>query len=119
MNYLIVTIVAIVIIGLFVTILLLNSRTGHNIKLQGKILRINHPLKEDVIDLGKDLKTWNVSRMNLMWRRRLYALNLQVKGGAWKKIYFRSPTEDIQQLIATLNELVPLETGSSFPYAER
>jgi regulatory protein YycI of two-component signal transduction system YycFG len=117
MNFLIATAVAILIVGILVTVLLLNSKTGHNIKLQGEILRIAHPLKEDVIDLQKDLKNWNVSRMNMLWRRRIYTINLELKGGSWKRVYFRSPSQDIQDLIAKLNELIPMKSGTSLPYA--
>jgi len=117
MNSLVISIVAILVLAIFVAIFLMNSRTGHNIKLQGKMLTIGHPLKEDVIDLEKDLSNWNVTRMNLMWRGRLYVLNLELNSRSWKKIYFRSPTGNIQELIAKLDELIPLEKDSSFPYA--
>ncbi|GAA0880836.1 hypothetical protein GCM10009119_38060 [Algoriphagus jejuensis] len=107
MDYLVVTIVSILILALLVLILLLNSKTGKNFKLSGKTLTIWHPLKKEEINLEKDLRSWKVRRINLLWRKKLFALNLELKSGVWKKIYFRSRTEQFKQLVATLGEVSP------------
>jgi len=114
MDYLVISIVAILIVALFVAILLINSKTSSSISLEGKTLTVGYPLKKDVIDLEKDLRRWSVRRMNLMWRGRLYALSLELQDGAWKKIYFRSRTEKkIRRLVGLLNDLAP--TGKIDP----
>lgn len=114
MDYLVITIVAILILAFFVSILLINSKTSSNISLEGRTLTVGYPLKQDVIDLEKDIRSWNVRRMNLMWRGKLYALSLELNDGAWKKIYFRSRTEKkIRSLVSMLNELAP--TGKYDP----
>lgn len=114
MNYLIISIVAILILALFVAILLINSKTSSSVSLEGKTLTVGYPLKQDVIDLEKDLRSWNLRRMNLMWRGKLYALSLELQDGAWKKIYFRSRTQKkIRPLVSMLNELAP--TGKIEP----
>lgn len=107
MDYIIISIAAILVLALFVSILLINFKTSNNIKLQGKTLTVWHPLKKEIINLEKDLKRWNIRRMNLLWRGKLYALTLKLKGGAGKKIYFRSRTGKIRRLVGVLEELAP------------
>lgn len=107
MDYLVISILSILVISIFVAILLVNSRTSTNISLKGRTLSILHPLKKDTIQLEKDLKSWKVSKMNLLWQGKLYALNLETKAGEWKKIYFRRRSDKIKHLIDTLELVAP------------
>ncbi|GAA0878953.1 hypothetical protein GCM10009119_19210 [Algoriphagus jejuensis] len=45
------------------------------------ILTLWHPLKKEDVDLENELKSWNVRRMNLLWRGKPYALSLELTDG--------------------------------------
>ena len=108
MNYLTIGIISIVILAILVTTLLLNSQTGRSFRLQGRQLTLLYPLKKEVVKLDTEVKSWNIERIHLMWRGKLYALSLELKNGTWKKLYFRSRTEEVRHLVAALDEVAPL-----------
>ncbi|GAA0880830.1 hypothetical protein GCM10009119_38000 [Algoriphagus jejuensis] len=107
MITLVISIISILILMFFISVFLVNTRTSSDIDLQGNRLTVRHPLKKEEIHLKKDLKTWNVRKMNLLWRGRVYALNLELKGKKWTKIYFVSKTKKIKRLIDSLEEFDP------------
>lgn len=102
MDYLIIILISVFIVFLLVSVLLIDTKTSNKISRKGNKLTLWHPLKKEEIDLEKDLKSWNVQRLNLLWRGRFYALNMELKSGKWKKIYTRSLSGKTGKLIAYL-----------------
>lgn len=107
MVYLVMSIFSIVVVFLFIAIFLSNTKTSNSISLRGRILTIWHPLKKTKIHLENDLKTWSIKRIHLLWSGKVYALNLQLTTGEWRKIYFRSRSGKIKQLLGSLKEVAP------------
>lgn len=107
MNYLIILFLSVLIIFILVMVLLSNSKSSNNIHIKGDKLTIRHPLKKEVINLESDLKSWNIQRINMLWWGRLYSVNLELKSGKWTKVYSRSLSGKIEQLIIYLKETAP------------
>ncbi|WP_026954373.1 hypothetical protein [Algoriphagus vanfongensis] len=107
MDLLYIVLISCGIIFFFLIILLAETKTSNNIERKGSKLTVWHPLKKEVIDLETDLISWNVQRMKLLWWGKLYAVNMQLKSGKWKKIYARSRRGKFYKLISYLkkNEL--------------
>lgn len=103
MEFLVTLSISIVIVFILLIVLLFNSRNSYSFHRDGSILTIIHPLKKELINLESDLKSWNVQGFRRLWRGKIYALNLEMNSGKWKKIYARSLTGDIEQLINYLD----------------
>lgn len=83
-------------------VLLANSRSSYSFHRNGNILTIVHPLKNEVVNLETDLKSWNLKGFRRLWWGKIYSLNLELNSGKWKKIYSRSLSGTIDQLITHL-----------------
>lgn len=104
MDLLYIFLISIVLLILLFTVLFADSKSSNSIHRKGDKLTIWYPLKEEVIDLNTDLTSWNVQSIRPLWWGRLYAVNLELKSGKWKRVYTRSLTGRIRQLIEYLEE---------------
>ncbi|MEB2778511.1 hypothetical protein SYJ56_24595 [Algoriphagus sp. D3-2-R+10] len=104
MNFLFIFLISVFIIFILIAVLLVNSKNSNNIQRSGNKLTIWHPLKKEVIDLEYDLKSWNVQQVNMLWWGRINSVNLELQSGKWKKVYSRSLSGKIAQLITYLEK---------------
>lgn len=104
MNFLFIFLISVFIIFILIAVLLANSKSSNNIHINGNMLTIWHPLKKDVINLESDLKSWNVQQVNMLWRGKLNSVNLELQSGKWKKVYSRSLSGKIEELITYLEQ---------------
>ncbi|EPR69131.1 hypothetical protein ADICYQ_1903 [Cyclobacterium qasimii M12-11B] len=72
-----------------------------------------HPFKKEVINLDAELYSWNFQRINTLWRGKLYSINLKLKSGKWTKVYSRSPSGKIADLINHLKITAVDKKGKS------
>ena len=107
MIYILMSIVSFAIVFLFLAIYLSKANTVSNIDLQGRELTIRQPFKVAKISLKYDLKKWSVRKIKRLWGGRFFVLSLGLTTGESKKIYFRSRSGSIRQLIARLEEVAP------------
>ena len=113
MNFLFVLLITIVIISIPILIMLANNKSSNVINRDGNILTISHPLKNEVINIDSDLKSWNVQSFRRLWWGRIYGVSLELNSGKWKKLYTRILSGKIGDLVSYLEETAPEKrTGS-------
>ena len=104
MEYSYIIFISIFVFLILVFVLLVDTKTSNNIHKKGNLLTIWHPLKKESINLDTDLLSWHVQRINVLWWGKLYAVNLKLKSGKWKKLYSRSRRGKFDQLINYLEK---------------
>ncbi|MBN7811872.1 hypothetical protein J0A68_13030 [Algoriphagus sp. H41] len=108
MIYLAMSLVSLAIIILVAVLFLSKTNTSSNVEMKGDgILLIKHPLNTTKIHLENDLKSWALKRIDLLWRGKAFVLSLQLSNGKTRKIYFRTKTGPILQVIRLLEKSVP------------
>ena len=107
MIYILMSVVSFGIVFLLLAIYLSKANAVSNIDLQGRELTIRQPFKVAKISLKYDLKKWSVRKIKRLWGGRIFVLSLGLTTGESKKIYFRSRSGSIRQLIARLEEVAP------------
>lgn len=114
MDFLIVLLITVAIVFIFLLILLANSRSSYNFYRKEHILTIVHPLKNDQINLETELKSWNVQGFKRLWWGSIFSVNLELNSGKWQKIYSKSLSGKIDQLIIYLESSAPNRKTESF-----
>lgn len=113
MNYLIVVLISSILIFSLLFLMLQNYRSSYEFILSDDILTIKHPLKDEVIDLDLELKSWNVQGFRRLWWGKIYSVNLELRSGKWRKIYATQLAGKITILITHLESTYPERVAQS------
>jgi hypothetical protein len=94
---------AIVVILGFLPIIYFTRRSS-DIRFDGQNLIIRYPLRKQVINLDKELKSWKLQEIRPLWYGKIFSINLELQSGRWHHVDSRMNRETFNSIFSLLSE---------------
>ena len=96
--------VPLLILALVIGFFLFITRHSTDVRLEGDLLILRYPFRKETIDLQQELKSWNLQEANYLRMGKIYAVNLELRDGKWKKVNSRFNAETFASILSHLNQ---------------
>lgn len=98
--------IGVAIVGLLIALIFLPivyfTRRSSDIRLLGDEMEVRYPMREKVIALNQELKSWNVQEANFLWIGKVYSINLELESGKWHHVNTRFNRETFEKIYTYL-----------------
>lgn len=95
-------VIGIAVIGILLLVIVLPlvyyTRRSSDIRLRGDSLEIKYPMRQQNIQLNKELKGWSLQQATLFWIGKVYSLNLELHSGKWHHVNTRFNRDSFDEI---------------------